>query len=417
MTCHARVSFTSALKPGLNETFKMVGCKTLQRLACVLMLYSCFLQSVCEDNQPTDNENAQEIKISGTNEPLSVTKEENDEVIKPGLGLRKEEDGKTSAQLDSSNVSIHEKIVEIEQQDLGKTKEMKGDEKENGKKDDSEKEDNGKEDGKKDDGEKKDNGKEDGKKDDGEEEGGKKDEGEKEAGKEGEKGEDNKEEDGTEEQMKEKEEEKENVEEKGMDLKDLKDNDFEHLTQASTGATTGDWLVLFTKKDNCDKCVEAENEMKIVYERVKHKLNVAKVTDGRSTKMTFKRFGIEETPVIYLFHHGKQFSYVNNVSVDEIIKFLEGGYQLASWSPVRDPYTSLEYYVDETFEELKHMFRYKKNVSIVIFITGFICGISIISLCGSLLFHLLENFKDDNEAYLLEESPSRDMAGSKNKAD
>lgn len=33
-------------------------------------------------------------------------------------------------------------------------------------------------------------------------------------------------------------------EEPGIELKVLNDNDFEHLTQASTGATTGDWLVL-----------------------------------------------------------------------------------------------------------------------------------------------------------------------------
>ena len=30
-------------------------------------------------------------------------------------------------------------------------------------------------------------------------------------------------------------------------LKDLTDTSFEHLTQAATGATTGDWLILFFK--------------------------------------------------------------------------------------------------------------------------------------------------------------------------
>jgi hypothetical protein len=30
-------------------------------------------------------------------------------------------------------------------------------------------------------------------------------------------------------------------------VKDLTDTSFEHLTQASTGATTGDWLVMFYK--------------------------------------------------------------------------------------------------------------------------------------------------------------------------
>ena len=34
------------------------------------------------------------------------------------------------------------------------------------------------------------------------------------------------------------------AEEVGLDLKELDDDNFEHLTQAATGATTGDWLVL-----------------------------------------------------------------------------------------------------------------------------------------------------------------------------
>ena len=59
------------------------------------------------------------------------------------------------------------------------------------------------------------------------------------------------------------------------------------------------------------------------------------------------------------------------------------------------------------------MLFYKKNVSLVIFIAGFICGISVISLCGSIMFHLLENFKDENEIH--EEIESHDQA--KNKDD
>lgn len=220
----------------------MAGSSSFPRLARVLLLCLCFLQSVCEDDKPTDSKKVEELKISGTEEPLSVTKEENDELLKPGLGLRKNEDGKTSAHSDSTNVSIHDKIVEIQQQDLGKTKEMKDD----GKKEDGKKEDGVKEDGMKEDGKKEDGKKEDGKKEDGEKGDGEKGDGEKENGEkaDGEKEDGKEQESGTEEQKKEKVEEKENIEEKGIDLKVLNDNDFEHLTQASTGATTGDWLVL-----------------------------------------------------------------------------------------------------------------------------------------------------------------------------
>ncbi len=63
------------------------------------------------------------------------------------------------------------------------------------------------------------------------------------------------------------------------------------------------------------------------------------------------------------------------------------------------------------------MLRYKKNVSLIIFFAGFLCGISVTSLCGSIIFHLLENFKDEDEVCMLEQERSRDQAGSKNKAD
>ncbi len=36
-------------------------------------------------------------------------------------------------------------------------------------------------------------------------------------------------------------------------VKELNDNTFEHQTQAATGATTGDWFVLFVK-DECPEC-------------------------------------------------------------------------------------------------------------------------------------------------------------------
>ena len=46
---------------------------------------------------------------------------------------------------------------------------------------------------------------------------------------------------------------------------------------------------------------------------------------------------------------------------------------------------------------LQHMLRFKKNVSLIIFLCGFVCGILLISLCGSIIFHLLENFKDEDD--------------------
>jgi hypothetical protein len=164
----------------------MVACNFI-----VLLISLCFLQSLCIDERPTDTLETKKTnsdnEINDTGQPAAISKEGN-EVISPGPGLGEETHGKTSVLTASFKVSIEEKSVEIEQQDLGKTKELnEGPDKEDGKKVENEKV----------------NG-----------------------------------------QDEKKVEEEEGQEEKGIDLKVLNDHDFEHLTQAATGATTGDWLVL-----------------------------------------------------------------------------------------------------------------------------------------------------------------------------
>lgn len=157
----------------------MVGWKFIERIAFVLLIASCFLQSLCIDEKPTN-----------TGETVVISSD----VVFSSLGFETDEKGKTDMQVNSSRNSLDGKSVE--QQDLGKTKEVNDSpEKVEEKKYDAKvNEEDVKEDG---------NEKEDGK-DEGEEE----------------------------------------KSEKGIDLKVLNDNDFEHLTQAATGATTGDWLVL-----------------------------------------------------------------------------------------------------------------------------------------------------------------------------
>ena len=180
---------------------KMVVQNTIHTIAIVLLLSSCISQSFGEVESPTDTVESKGINISGTEDasPLASTQTELKHGIAPGDGFNTNANGKTSEKDESLKSSVEEKTVDIEQGDDGKTKEVK---------DSGEKEvkDSG--------------GKEDDKKGDGDENVDGKDK----------------------DTAGEKKEEK--VEEVGIDLKVLNDNDFEHLTQAATGATTGDWLVL-----------------------------------------------------------------------------------------------------------------------------------------------------------------------------
>lgn len=82
-------------------------------------------------------------------------------------------------------------------------------------------------------------------------------------------------------------------------VKELTDATFEHLTQASTGATTGDWLVFFYSQ----KCVECQR-LNALWEGVgadlKLRMNTARVNIETGGVDTGKRFGVEKTPEFIL---------------------------------------------------------------------------------------------------------------------
>lgn len=82
-------------------------------------------------------------------------------------------------------------------------------------------------------------------------------------------------------------------------VKELTDVTFEHLTQASTGATTGDWFVHFYDQ----KCVECQRLAAIwegVASELKHRMNVARVNVGSQGVETGKRFNVQKTPEFIL---------------------------------------------------------------------------------------------------------------------
>ncbi|XP_013118679.2 uncharacterized protein LOC106095831 [Stomoxys calcitrans] len=91
-------------------------------------------------------------------------------------------------------------------------------------------------------------------------------------------------------------------------VKELADDNFEHLTQASTGATTGDWLVFFYSAD-CVFCLRLHATWEAVAAHLKHRLNVARVNRLEAGISTAKRFGITESPEFILLRQGKIYRY------------------------------------------------------------------------------------------------------------
>ncbi|XP_046421562.1 uncharacterized protein [Neodiprion pinetum] len=91
-------------------------------------------------------------------------------------------------------------------------------------------------------------------------------------------------------------------------VKELTDDTFEHLTQASSGATTGDWLVMFYSTD-CVDCQRLGAVWEAVGAELKQRLNVARVNKQTTGASTGRRFNVFEVPTFILFRQGKMYRY------------------------------------------------------------------------------------------------------------
>ncbi|GAB6031913.1 hypothetical protein CHUAL_010304 [Chamberlinius hualienensis] len=78
---------------------------------------------------------------------------------------------------------------------------------------------------------------------------------------------------------------------KEVSMKILNDDTFEHLTQAASGATTGDWLVLFCNPQ-FETCYNLEPIFETVASKLKGQKNVALV-DTTTSPALVRRFTLE----------------------------------------------------------------------------------------------------------------------------
>ena len=88
---------------------------------------------------------------------------------------------------------------------------------------------------------------------------------------------------------------------KDQGVQELTDNTFEHLTQAATGATTGDWLVMFYTP-SCILCARLTATMETLACKYRGRMNVARVNKETYGEKTGRRFelGLEDKPDIIL---------------------------------------------------------------------------------------------------------------------
>ncbi|XP_066255448.1 thioredoxin domain-containing protein [Euwallacea similis] len=110
-------------------------------------------------------------------------------------------------------------------------------------------------------------------------------------------------------------------------VKELDDETFEHLTQAASGATTGDWFVQFYST-SCVDCHQLQARWEAVGAHLKSRMNVARVNRATTGAKTARRFNIFEVPTFVLFRQGKMYKYHNHdYDVKSFVSFAQDWYK------------------------------------------------------------------------------------------
>jgi thiol-disulfide isomerase/thioredoxin len=128
----------------------------------------------------------------------------------------------------------------------------------------------------------------------------------------------------------------------------LTDATFEHDTQVTTGATTGDWFVKFYAPW-CSHCKTLAPLWEKVAGELKGELNVAKVNVVENPGVQ-KRFGVDGFPTLLFFSHGKKYEFPRQDkkgkplpdTVERMVKFARGGFQKLEGTAIPKEPTLLE---------------------------------------------------------------------------
>lgn len=106
----------------------------------------------------------------------------------------------------------------------------------------------------------------------------------------------------------------------------LDSKNFEHLTQAASGSTTGDWLVKFYAPW-CGHCRKMEPVYESVAQLLSGDVNVARV-DVTANRDLGTRFEIKGFPTVKLISKGKVYEYNGKRNTEDLVAFARGGYQI-----------------------------------------------------------------------------------------
>jgi protein disulfide-isomerase-like protein len=150
----------------------------------------------------------------------------------------------------------------------------------------------------------------------------------------------------------------------------LDSKNFEHLTQASSGATTGDWLIKFYAPW-CGHCKTLAPIYEEVAKQLKGEVNVAKV-DVTESRDLGNRFEIKGFPTVKFLSKGNVYTFKGRRSTEELVEFARGGYQIHQPEVVRGPmgmFGEIFYVYEHAYKQAGKDLKSGKYFTIDVFLT------------------------------------------------
>ncbi|CAH1404041.1 unnamed protein product [Nezara viridula] len=135
-------------------------------------------------------------------------------------------------------------------------------------------------------------------------------------------------------------------------VRELSDDNFEFLTQAASGATTGDWFIMFYTND-CVDCQRLQARWEAVGAKLKTRLNVVRI-NKKTSAVTARRFNIAEVPTFLFLRLGKMYRYnIPKYDVPSLVAFASDWYKNAKAEKVPLPKSPFDDFVQQVVDLLK----------------------------------------------------------------
>ncbi|XP_050502706.1 thioredoxin domain-containing protein [Diabrotica virgifera virgifera] len=135
--------------------------------------------------------------------------------------------------------------------------------------------------------------------------------------------------------------------------KELTDNTFEHLTQAATGATTGDWFVMFYTSE-CIECTRLQARWEAVGAHIRSRINIARINKGGDGAITGRRFEVTNVPSFILFRQGKLYRYhLQKYDVQSLVDFAQSWHKNVTPEKVPVPKSPFDDFVAMVVEYMR----------------------------------------------------------------